>query len=136
MATRGSRRSFEKTIMRLAVEFGPILRARQVGRGAGEMGVLSSSCCKQHRRFCERTKQNGNPHSAKSQVPSAPVKESSRTLTTRMTSISDPKRPQGKRNNWIQAVSGRGWNMLFRLYGPLEPWFDKTWRPGEVKLIE
>jgi hypothetical protein len=20
-----------------------------------------------------------------------------------------------------------------RLYGPLEPWFDKTWRPGEIE---
>jgi hypothetical protein len=25
--------------------------------------------------------------------------------------------------------------MLFRLYGPLEPWFDKTWRVGEVELV-
>ncbi len=24
-----------------------------------------------------------------------------------------------------QAVPGKGRNMLFRLYGPLEPWFDK-----------
>jgi len=21
----------------------------------------------------------------------------------------------------------KGWNMLFRLDGPLDPWFDKTW---------
>lgn len=28
--------------------------------------------------------------------------------------------------NWGQTVHGNGWNMLFRLYGPLEPWFDKT----------
>jgi hypothetical protein len=24
----------------------------------------------------------------------------------------------------------------FRLYGPLEPWFDKTWRPGEIELVK
>jgi hypothetical protein len=24
--------------------------------------------------------------------------------------------------------------MILRLYGPLEPWFDKTWRPGEIEL--
>jgi hypothetical protein len=23
-----------------------------------------------------------------------------------------------------------------RLYGPLEPWFDKTWRPGEIELVK
>jgi hypothetical protein len=23
-----------------------------------------------------------------------------------------------------------------RLYGPLEPWIEKTWRPGEIELVE
>jgi hypothetical protein len=23
--------------------------------------------------------------------------------------------------------------MILRLYGPLEPWFNKTWRPGEIE---
>lgn len=22
---------------------------------------------------------------------------------------------------------------ILRLYGPLEPWFDKTWRPGDIE---
>jgi hypothetical protein len=26
-------------------------------------------------------------------------------------------------------------NPMLRLYGPLEPWFDKTWRPGEIELV-
>jgi len=47
-----------------------------------------------------------------------------------------PKAPKGQENNWIQTVPGKGWNMLFRLYGPLEPWFDKTWRPGDPELVE
>ncbi len=25
--------------------------------------------------------------------------------------------------------------MILRLYGPLEPWFNKTWRPGEIELL-
>jgi hypothetical protein len=25
--------------------------------------------------------------------------------------------------------------LLLRLYGPLEPWFDQTWRPGEIELV-
>ena len=45
-----------------------------------------------------------------------------------------PKAPAGKENNWIQTIPGKGWNTLLRLYGPLEPWFDKTWRPGEIEL--
>jgi len=46
-----------------------------------------------------------------------------------------PKAPAGKENNWIQTVPGKGWNTLFRLYGPLEPWFDKTWRLPEIEEI-
>ncbi len=47
-----------------------------------------------------------------------------------------PKPPKGKENNWVQTVPGKGWNTLLRLYGPLQPWFDKTWRPGEIELID
>ncbi len=47
-----------------------------------------------------------------------------------------PEAPEGQENNWIQTVPGKGWNMLFRLYGPLEPWFDKTWRPGDPELVK
>ena len=46
-----------------------------------------------------------------------------------------PEAPAGKEANWIKTIPGKGWNMLLRLYGPLEPWFDKTWRPGEVELV-
>ena len=41
--------------------------------------------------------------------------------------------PAGKESNWIQTVPGKGWNAILRLYGPLEPWFNKTWRPGEIE---
>ena len=46
-----------------------------------------------------------------------------------------PKAPAGKENNWVQTVPGTAWNTLLRLYGPLEPFFDKTWRPGEIELL-
>jgi hypothetical protein len=47
-----------------------------------------------------------------------------------------PEAPEGKEGNWVQTVPGKGWNTILRLYGPLEPWFDKTWRPGEIELVE
>ena len=47
-----------------------------------------------------------------------------------------PEAPQGMEHNWIQTISGKGWFMILRLYGPLEPWFDQTWRPGEITLAE
>jgi hypothetical protein len=47
-----------------------------------------------------------------------------------------PKPPAGKEANWIATVPKKGWFAIFRLYGPLEPWFDKTWRPGEIELVK
>jgi hypothetical protein len=46
-----------------------------------------------------------------------------------------PKPPPGKASNWVQTAPGTSWNTILRLYGPLEPWFDKTWRPGEIEHI-
>ena len=46
-----------------------------------------------------------------------------------------PSSPAGKESNWTQTVAGKGWFTILRLYGPLEPWFDKTWRPGEVEPV-
>lgn len=45
-----------------------------------------------------------------------------------------PKAPAGKESNWIQTLPGQTWFTILRLYGPLEPWFNKTWRPGEIEL--
>ena len=44
-----------------------------------------------------------------------------------------PKAPPGMESNWVQTIPGKGWFMILRLYGPLEPWFNKTWRPGEIE---
>jgi len=46
-----------------------------------------------------------------------------------------PKAPAGKESNWVQTAPNKGWNAILRLYGPLEPWFNKTWRPGEIELV-
>ena len=47
-----------------------------------------------------------------------------------------PKAPKGEEANWVQTMPGKGWNVLLRLYGPLEPWFDKSWKPGDIELVE
>jgi hypothetical protein len=44
-----------------------------------------------------------------------------------------PKAPAGFEDNWVQTIPGKGWFVILRLYGPLEPWFDKSWRPGEIE---
>lgn len=45
-----------------------------------------------------------------------------------------PKAPAGEENNWVQTTPGRGLFVILRLYGPLEPWFQKTWQPGDLEL--
>ena len=48
-----------------------------------------------------------------------------------------PEQPDGvPRGNWIQTVLGKGWFVLLRLYGPLESYFDKSWRVGEVERVD
>jgi hypothetical protein len=47
-----------------------------------------------------------------------------------------PKAPAGMEHNWVQTIPGKGWFMILRLYGPLEPWFDHTWKPGEIELVK
>lgn len=37
-----------------------------------------------------------------------------------------PKAPKGKEANWIQTVPGENWFACFRLYGPLEGFYDGT----------
>ena len=47
-----------------------------------------------------------------------------------------PKAPGGEENNWVETIPKKGWFMILRLYGPLEPWFDKTWRPNDIELVK
>jgi len=38
-----------------------------------------------------------------------------------------PEPPEGREANWVQTRSGEGWFSYFRLFGPTEPFFDKSW---------
>ena len=48
-----------------------------------------------------------------------------------------PTKPEGpEAAHRIQTRPGKGWFALLRLYGPLEPWFEETWRPGDIELVD
>ncbi len=47
-----------------------------------------------------------------------------------------PKPPKGHEANWVQTMPGKGWNVLLRLYGPLEPWFNKSWKPTDIERVD
>jgi hypothetical protein len=44
-----------------------------------------------------------------------------------------PELPEGQERNWIATVPGHGWFPIFRLYGPLEPFYDKTWKLNDIE---
>lgn len=47
-----------------------------------------------------------------------------------------PSKPAGVADgNWIQTLPGKGWFVILRLYSPLESFFAKTWRPGEIEPV-
>ena len=45
-----------------------------------------------------------------------------------------PQAPKGFENNWLETIPGKSWFVILRMYGPLKPWIEKTWRPGEIEL--
>ncbi|MFC7725462.1 DUF1254 domain-containing protein [Nocardioides sp. GCM10028917] len=46
-----------------------------------------------------------------------------------------PTPPTHNPGNWTQTVPGKKWFTILRLYGPLEPWFDNTWMPGDIEPV-
>ena len=44
-----------------------------------------------------------------------------------------PEPPNGLEANWIRTLPDTGWFPILRLYGPLAPWIDGTWKPGDLQ---
>lgn len=48
-----------------------------------------------------------------------------------------PKKPDAvPASNFVETVPGKGWWTILRLYSPLEPFFDKSWRPSEIEEVK
>jgi hypothetical protein len=48
-----------------------------------------------------------------------------------------PTAPEGKpASNWIKTLPGKGWFTYFRLYGPTQPYFDRSWVLPDVELVK
>ncbi|MBB5873832.1 hypothetical protein F4553_007266 [Allocatelliglobosispora scoriae] len=46
-----------------------------------------------------------------------------------------PQAPAGREANWVQTLPGKHWFSYFRLYGPLEPYFEKSWKLGDITAV-
>ena len=47
-----------------------------------------------------------------------------------------PKAPAGQEGNWVQTIPGKSFFLILRIYGPLQPWFDKTWQPDDIVAVK
>jgi hypothetical protein len=47
-----------------------------------------------------------------------------------------PNAPASQENNSVQTRPGKSWQVILRLYSPLQPWFDKTLKPGDIELAQ
>ena len=46
------------------------------------------------------------------------------------------KAPDGKESNWIPTDPNGQFEVLFRLYGPEKPLFEKTWKLGDIEKVK
>jgi len=44
--------------------------------------------------------------------------------------------PDGKEGNWIKTVPGKGFFLVFRFYGPMGGYIEKTWVLNDLELLE
>ena len=47
-----------------------------------------------------------------------------------------PKAPAGQEGNWIPTDPARGFEFLFRFYGPEKALFDRTWKLADIERID
>jgi hypothetical protein len=47
-----------------------------------------------------------------------------------------PTPPKEANTNFVQTVPGKGWFTYFRLYGPKQAYFDKTWQLNDLELVK
>jgi hypothetical protein len=47
-----------------------------------------------------------------------------------------PTAPPGGQSNWVQTIPSRHWFSYARFYGPLEPYFDRSWKLGDITAVD
>jgi hypothetical protein len=47
-----------------------------------------------------------------------------------------PKTPASHEGQWIKTIPDKGWFVYFRIYGPDEPAFDGSWKPGDFEEMK
>lgn len=46
-----------------------------------------------------------------------------------------PVAPAAENRPWVKTLPGKGWWSAFRIYGPLAPAFDGTWKLNDITRV-
>ncbi|VVP15613.1 hypothetical protein PS900_03576 [Pseudomonas fluorescens] len=49
--------------------------------------------------------------------------------------IIGPATPAGYEKNWVPTTPGKSWYTYFRLFGPLEPFFERSWMLADIEPV-
>ncbi|HEY7304221.1 MAG TPA: DUF1254 domain-containing protein [Bryobacteraceae bacterium] len=47
-----------------------------------------------------------------------------------------PTPPAGKESNWVKTIPSKGFFLYFRWYGPLQAYFDKSWKLPDIQEVK
>jgi len=59
-----------------------------------------------------------------------------RKMPMALTTFTLGPKPLRERRGTGFRPPNKGFFLILRLYGPLQPWFDKAWQPGEIELMK
>jgi hypothetical protein len=74
------------------------------------------------------------PRAGSQSFPSPAAKDN---IDGSITLFYGPEKPAGVPDgNYVKTIPNKGWFQIIRCYSPTKGFFDKSWRPGEVELVE
>ena len=47
-----------------------------------------------------------------------------------------PTAPKGMESNWLKTNEGKPWFSYFRWYGPLEAYYDRSWKLPDIEALK
>ncbi|WP_407529989.1 DUF1254 domain-containing protein [Methylobacterium oryzisoli] len=91
------------------------------------------------RQYWSATAYDRDTHALIRDLPRASVASISPGMRTNADGSVDvyfgPRAPEGREANWVPTDPNRKFELLFRLYGPEKPLFEKSWKLPDVEKI-
>ena len=94
---------------------------------------MGQSADDENAKSAELAKKLSNPVAS---LISVPIQNTGTSASARPMLYVGPSAPAGFEKNWIPSVAGKAWFAYFRLYGPLETYFDKSWPLPDFEKVK